>query len=118
MLTVRKHAELLYAQYLTGCIEPGNVCRSITTRGPHKRRMNGTLLTKHENTVEPVVIANGRKITLHVIHTDAVFKADNSQERYVVLDVRPPPFNKTENGSTMRVHATPAQLETPGLLPE
>ena len=32
MLKVREHSELLSAQYLARCLEPGNVCHSITTR--------------------------------------------------------------------------------------
>ena len=32
MLKVREHSELLSAQYLARCLEPGNVCHSIITR--------------------------------------------------------------------------------------
>ena len=39
---VREHSELLSAQYLARCLEPGNVCPSITTRETHKRRMKET----------------------------------------------------------------------------
>ena len=34
MLKVKEHSELLSAQYLTRCLEPGNVNFSITTREP------------------------------------------------------------------------------------
>ena len=34
MLKVREHSELLSAQYLTRCLEPGNVCHSITQGKP------------------------------------------------------------------------------------
>ena len=53
ILKVRKHSELLSAQYLDRCLEPANVCRSIITRETPKRRMTETLFTRHRNTVEP-----------------------------------------------------------------
>ena len=55
MLQVREHSELLAAQYLARCLEPGNVCHFITTRETPKRRMKETLFTKHHNTVEPMM---------------------------------------------------------------
>ena len=76
---------LLSAQYLARCLDPENVCHSITIRTPPpppaKRRMKETLSPKHRNTVDPVMIANDMKITLQSIHNDAVIKAANSQER-------------------------------------
>ena len=57
MLKVREHSELLSAQYLARCLEPGNVCHSITTRETPKRRMKETLFTRHRNTVEPMMSA-------------------------------------------------------------
>ena len=42
MLKVKEHSELLYAQYLAKCIEPENVCHSITTKETPKRRMKET----------------------------------------------------------------------------
>ena len=72
MLKVREHSELLSAQYLARCLEPGNVCHSITTRETPKRRMKETLFTRHRNTVEPMMLADNRKEILHAIHTDAV----------------------------------------------
>ena len=42
MLKVREHSKLLFAQYLTRCLEPGNVCHSITTRETPKRRLKET----------------------------------------------------------------------------
>ena len=38
MLKVREHSALLSAQYLARCLEPGNVCHSITIRETPKRR--------------------------------------------------------------------------------
>ena len=92
MLKVREHSELLSAQYLARCLEPGNVCHPITTRAAPERRMKETLYTKHRNTVEPMMVKNDRKATLQALHTDAVDKAVRSQERNVVLDGRPPPI--------------------------
>ena len=56
MLKVREHSELLSAQYLARCLEPGNVCHPITTRAAPERRMKETLYTKHRNTVEPMMV--------------------------------------------------------------
>ena len=39
MLKVREHSELLSAQYLARCLEPGNVCHPITTRAIPERQM-------------------------------------------------------------------------------
>ena len=79
MLKVREHSELLSAQYLARCLEPENVCYSITTRETPKRLMKETLFTRHRNTVEPMLLANNRKVTLQAIHTDAVNKAIKDQ---------------------------------------
>ena len=50
MLKVREHSELLSAQYLARCLEPGNVCHPITTRATPERQMKETLYTRHRNT--------------------------------------------------------------------
>ena len=51
MLKVREHSRLLSAQYLARCLEPGNVCHSITPRATPERQMKETLYTRHRNTV-------------------------------------------------------------------
>ena len=51
MLMVKEHAELLSAQYLARCLEPGNVCHSITIKETPKRRMKETLFTRRTNDV-------------------------------------------------------------------
>ena len=56
MLKVKEHSELLSAQYLARCLEPGNACHSITTRETPKRRMKETLFSRHRNTVEPMIL--------------------------------------------------------------
>ena len=96
ILKVREHSELLYVQYLARCMEPGNVCHSITRVTP-KRRMNETIYTRHRNTVEPMMVERDRKVTLQALHTDAVNKAIKSHLRNVVLDSRPPPIRNSEN---------------------
>ena len=50
MLKVMEHSELLSAQYLARCVEPENVCHSITTSETPKRWMKETLFTRHRNT--------------------------------------------------------------------
>ena len=83
-LKERVHSELLFAQYLARCPEPGNVCHSITTREAPKRQMKGTLFTRHCNTVEPMMLPENRKATLQAIHTDAVNKAGKDKKEYSV----------------------------------
>ena len=112
MLKVREHSELLSAQYLTRCLEPGNVCHSITIREAPKRPMNETLLTRHCNTVEPIILADNKKSTLQVIHTDAVNKAANDQKQNIVLDGLPHPINDTEKDITRKERAILSQLRS------
>ena len=85
MLKVREHSELLYAQYLARCLDPANVCHSITTSETPKRQMKETLFARHLNTVEPMMFADNRKATLQAIHTDAVSNAVNNQKKNIVL---------------------------------
>ena len=92
MLKVREHSELLSAQYLARCLEPGNVCHPITTRETPKRRMKETLFTRHRNTVEPMMLADNRKAILQAIHTDAVNNAVKDQKKNIVLDDLPHPI--------------------------
>ena len=53
--------------------------------------MKDTLFSRHQSTVETVMIASDRKITPHAIHTNAFIKLSD-----VMLDDRPPPINDTE----------------------
>ena len=112
MLKAREHSELLPAQYLARCLEPGNVCHSITTRETPKRRMKETLFIRHRNTVEPMILASNRKATLQAIHSDAVNKAVKDQKRNIVLDGRPHPINDSEKDLTCNERATLAQLRS------
>ena len=112
MLKVREHSELLSAQYLARCQEPGNVCHSITTRETPKRRMKETLFTRHRNTVEPMMLANNRKAALQAIHSDAVNKAVKDQKKNIVLDGFPHPINDSEKDLTRKERATLAQLRS------
>ena len=81
MLMVREHSELLSAQYLARCLEPENVCHSITTREIPKRQMMETLFTRLRSTVERKMLADNRKATLQTIHTYAVNKAVKYQKK-------------------------------------
>ena len=49
MMKVREHSELLSAQYLDRCLEPGKVCQPITTRATPERQIMETLYTRHRN---------------------------------------------------------------------
>ena len=84
MLKVRAHSELLSAQ---------NVNHSITPRDTPKIRMKKTLFARNRYTVEPMLLADDRKSAIQAIHTDAVNKDVNSQERNVVFDDCPPTIN-------------------------
>ena len=109
ILKVIEHSELLSAQYLARCLEPGNVCHPITTRDTPERQMKETLYTTHQTTVEPMVAKNKRKATLQALHTDVVNKAAKSHERNVVLDGRPPPISSSERDLTRKERSTLAQ---------
>ena len=61
-----------------------------------KRRAKETLITRHRNTVEPIMLADNNKATLHTIHTDAVNKAVKDQKENIVLDDLPHPINDSE----------------------
>ena len=56
ILKDREHSEPVSAQYLARCMEPGNVSHPFTTRATPKRQMNDTLYTRHQNTVEQVMV--------------------------------------------------------------
>ena len=112
MLKVKEHSELLSAQYLARCLEPGNVCHPITTRAIPERQMKETLYTRHRNTVEPMMVENDRKATLQALHTAAVVKAVQCHERNVVLDGRPPPISNSEKELTRKERSTLAQLRS------
>ena len=102
----------LSAQYLVRCLEPVNVCHSITTRETPKRRMKETLFTRYCNTVEPMMLADNRKATLQAIHTDTVNKAVKDQKNNTVLDGLPNPINDSEKDLTRKERATLAQLRS------
>ena len=108
MLKVKEHSELLSAQYLARCLEPGNVCHPITTRAIAESQMKEALYTRHRNTVEPMM-ANDRKATLHALHTAAALQC---HERNVVLDGRLPPISKSETELTRKERSTLAQLRS------
>ena len=112
MLKVKEHPELLSAQNLARCLEPGNVCHPITTRATPERQMKETLYTRHRNTVEPMMVKNDRKTTLQALHTAAVVKAVQCHERNVVLDGRSPPISNSEIELTRKERSTLALLRS------
>ena len=112
MLKVKEHLELLSAQYLATCLEPGYVCHPIITRAIPERQMKETLYTRHRNTVEPMMVKNDRKATLQALHTAAVVKAVQCHERDVVLYGRHPPISNSEKELTRKEHSTLAQLRS------
>ena len=90
----------LASRDLARCLEPENVCHSITTRATLKRQLKETLYTRHRNTAEPMIVGKDKKAILQALHTDAVNKAVKSHERNVVLDGRPPPISNSEKDLT------------------
>ena len=78
--------------------------------GTPKRRM--TLFTRHRNTVEPMMLADNRKTTLHAIYTDAVNKTGKDQKSNIVLDDLPHPINDSEKDLTRKERATLAHLSS------
>ena len=82
----------------------------ITTRATHTKQ--GTLYTKHRNTVEPMMVEKDRKATLQALHTDAIKKAVKSHEKNVVIDGRPPPIINSEKQLTRKQRLTLAQLRS------
>ena len=76
------------------------------------RRMKETLITRHRNIVEPMMLADNRKATLQVIHTDVVNKVVKDQKNNIVLDGLPHPINDPEKDLTRKERATLAQLRS------
>ena len=112
MLKEREHSEQLSAQYLARCLEPRNVCHSITTRETPKRRMKETLFIRHRNTVETMMLADNRKATLHAIRTDSVNKSVIDQNKIIMLDDLPHSINDSEKDLTRKERATFAHLRS------
>ena len=108
MLKVKEYSELLFAQYLARCLEPGNVCHPITTRAAPERQIKETLYTRHRNTVEAMMGKHARKATLQALHSAAVVKAVQCHERNVVLDA----ISNSEKELTRKERSTLAQLRS------
>ena len=65
--------------------------------------MKETLYTRHQDTVEPMMVKNARNAALH---TDAGDKVVNCHERNVVLDGRPLPISSSEKELTRKERST------------
>ena len=81
-------------------------------KGYPERQMKETLYTRHQNTVEPMMVKNDRKATLQALHTSAVVKAVQCHEGNVVLDGRPPPISNSEKELTRKERSTFAQIRS------
>ena len=62
MLQVEDHLNFLSAQYLVHCLGTENVCHHITNMDHPPKEMKGTIFTRHNKTVLPL-LANNRKHT-------------------------------------------------------
>ena len=74
--------------------------------------MKETQFTRHCNTVEPIMLADTRKATLHAIDTEAVNKAVIDQKNNIVLDDIPHPINDSKKYPTRKERSTIAQLRS------
>ena len=74
--------------------------------------MKETLYTRHQNTIDPMMVKHDRKATPQALHTDAVDKAVKSHERNVVLDSRPPPKSSSERDLTRKERSILDQLRS------
>ena len=71
MLQVEDHLNLISAQYPIHRLDTENVCHHITKMDQSPREMKGTIFTRHNQTVLPL-LANNKKDTLQTIHTSFV----------------------------------------------
>ena len=71
--------------------------------------MKETLFTRHHHTVEPIMIAMDRQVTLQTIRTSAIKRAVNSKEVNVVLDDCSPLINNSEKDINRKERTTIAQ---------
>ena len=95
MLQVEDHLNLLSVQYLVQCLDTENVCHHITKMDLPPREMKETILTRHNQTVLPL-LANNRKGILQVLHTSFVNTAIDNMKDNRVLNNRPPHINDKE----------------------
>ena len=109
MLLAEDHLSLLYAPYLVHCLDTENVCHHITTLDHPPREMKETLLTRHNQTVLPL-LANTKKASLQAVHTSFVNTAIDNMTDNRVLNYRPPPISDEEIYLMRRQRATLSQL--------
>ena len=109
MLQVGDNLNFLFAQYLVHCLDTENVCHHITKMHQPPREMKETILTRHNQTVLPL-LANNKKDTLQAIHTSFVNGAIDNMTDNGVLTNRPPPINDKNTHLSRRQRATLSQL--------
>ena len=95
MLQVEDHMNLLSVQYLVQCLDTENVCHHITKMDLLPKEMKETILTRHYQTVLPL-LANNMKYTLQALHTSFVNTAIGNMKDKRVLNIRPPSINDEE----------------------
>ena len=111
MLQVEDHLNLLSAQYLVQCLDTENVCHHITKMDLPPREMKETIITRHYQTVLPL-LANNRKDTLQALHTSFVNTAIGNMKDNSVLNSRPPSINDEESLLQRRQRTTLSQLHS------
>ena len=96
---------LLFAQHL----DTVNVCHHIVKMDLPPEEMKETILTRHNQTVLPL-LANNRKDILQALHSSFVYLAIDNMKDNRVLTNRPPPINDEETLLLRRQRATLSQL--------
>ena len=111
MLLVKDHLNVISAQYMVHCLDTENVCHDITTMDHPLREMKETLLTRHNQTVVPL-LANTKNASLQTVHTLFVNTAIDNMTDNRALNFRLPPINDEETYLTRRQRATLSQLRS------
>ena len=107
MLQVEDHLNLLSAQYLVQCLDTENI-HHITRMDLPPREMKETILTRHFQTVLPL-LANNRKDTLQ---TSFVNTAIGNMKDNRELNNRLPSINDKETLLSRRQRTTLSQLSS------
>ena len=111
MLQVEDHLNILSAQYLVQCQDTVNICHHITKMDLPPREMKETIVTRHYQTVLPL-LANNRKDPLQALHTSFVNTAISNMKDNRVLNNLPPSINDEETLLSRRKRTTLSQLRS------
>ena len=101
ILLVEDHLNLLSVQYLVHCLDTENVCHHISTMDHPPREIKGTLFTRHNQNVLPL-LANTKKESLQAIHPSFVNTPidnmmDNTRKR-ILRDDNGPLLSQLRSG--------------------